>query len=249
VVFVGKSDSDGGWDSSCLMLENLTDNEVETVVVTVDIGEMHYALWGTREIEPHGKLILAQTAFENFDGSDTNEAGCYSCSASMCTSKVSSTIPMITVKLNGTTTRYFDREQVLNTRGVDAAGCPYTGGRKDESHDWVRVPPGNAVASVPGGAPQDSLSLPAPTAVEFAPATPNPARSSVTFRFRMPVAGDIQLGMYDVAGRLVRPLLDGWYEAGEYLKGLDLTGVQPGVYFGILRAPGGVARRSFVVTR
>jgi len=69
------------------------------------------------------------------------------------------------------------------------------------------------------------------------------------FRFRMPVAGPVQLGMYDVAGRLVRMAVDGEFDAGEYLKGLDLTGLQPGVYFGILRAPGGSARRSFVIAR
>ena len=69
------------------------------------------------------------------------------------------------------------------------------------------------------------------------------------FRFQVPVAGNVQLGMYDVAGRLVRSCLDGWYEPGTYLKGLDLTGVQPGVYFGILRVRGVVARRSFAVRR
>ena len=37
--------------------------------------------------------------------------------------------------------------------------------------------------------------------------------------------------------------------AGQYLRGLDLNGVPPGVYFGILRTQGGVARRSLVVTR
>jgi hypothetical protein len=250
VVFVGKSDSDGGWDSSCLMLENLTEDDLDAVSVTVDIGaDYHFALWGTHTISEHGKLILAQTAFENFDGSDTNVAGCFSCEPSACLTQVSKTIPVITVKIGTTTTRFLDRNQVLNTRGVDAAGCPYTGGRSDESQNWVQVKPVSAIQAGPGGAAQDSTSLPALSAVEFAAPTPNPARGSIMFRFRMPVAGDVQLGMYDVAGRLVRKCVDGWFEAGEYLKGLDLSGVQPGVYYGILRAPGGVARRSFVVTR
>ncbi|HXJ69664.1 MAG TPA: T9SS type A sorting domain-containing protein, partial [Verrucomicrobiae bacterium] len=88
-----------------------------------------------------------------------------------------------------------------------------------------------------------------PAAIELAAPVPNPARGSVMFRFRMTEAGAVQLGMYDVAGRMVRTCVDGWFEAGEYLKGLDLAGVQPGVYFCILRAPGGNARTAFVVTR
>ena len=249
VVFVGNSDPDGGWDSSCLRLDNLTPVELSNVVVTVDIGVEHYALWGTRAIPAGGKLILAQTGFENFDGSDTNEAGCPSCSPSDCLTKVSSTIPVITVRIGSASTRYFDRDQVLNTRGVDAAGCPYTGGRSDESQNWLLVPGGDPNAAGVGDPPPDSTSLPSPIVVELAAPTPNPARSSVMFRFRMPVAGDVQLGMYDVAGRLVRSCLDGWYEAGTYLKGLDLDGVQPGVYFGVLRVRGGVVRRSFTVRR
>ena len=247
VVFVGRSDPDGGWDSSCLRLDNLTDVELANVVVTVDIGEEHFALWGTHSIPGHGKLILAQTGFENFDGSDTNEAGCVSCSPSACLTKVSNTIPTVTVRIGGSTFRYFDRDQVLNTRGVDAAGCPYTGGRNDESQDWSPVAVDPSTLGAGGGA--ESTSLPSPTFVELAAPTPNPTRGSVMFRFRMPAAGDVQLGMYDVAGRLVRSCLDGWYEAGTYLKGMDLTGVQPGVYFGILRARGGVAKRSFTVRR
>ena len=247
VTFVGKSDSDGGWDSSCLMLENLIDGELESVVVTVDIGAEHYALWGTREIPGHGKLILAQTAFENFDGSDTNEAGCYSCSPSYCTSRVNKTVPLITVRVGSSTLHFYDKSQVLNTRGVDAAGCPYTGSRNDESQDWRQVLPAGAIQS--GGVAADSTSLPSPTAIELAAPVPNPARGSVMFRFRMPEAGAVQLGMYDVAGRLVRTCVDGWFEAGEYLKGLNLAGVQPGVYFCILQARGGSARTAFVVTR
>jgi len=249
VVFVGKSDSDGGWDSSCLRIDNLTDNALSSVVVTVDIGaNHHYALWGTHSIPAHGILILAQTAFENFDGSDTNEAGCYSCSPTLCMTKVNKTVPMITVKIGSTTARYFDEDQVLNTHGVDAAGCPYTGGRNDESHGWDETVSGSSLRTGPDGAARDSTMLPLSAAIELAAPVPNPARGSVMFRFHLPVAGAVQLAMYDVAGRLVQVCVDGELEAGEYLRGLDLRGVSPGVYYSVLRAPGGVARRSFVVT-
>jgi len=120
----------------------------------------------------------------------------------------------------------------------------YTGGRNDESHPWVQLPPDAMTLGAP-----DSLSLPGPTAVALAAPVPNPARGSVVLRFRMPSPGRVQLGVYDLAGRLVRMCIDAELEAGEYLRGLDLAGVQPGIYFGILRAPRGVARRALVVTR
>jgi hypothetical protein len=152
---------------------------------------------------------------------------------------------MITVRIGGIATQYLDRGQVLNTHGVDAAGCPYTGGRNDESQDWVEVPAEESVLDVS----PDSLSLPRPTAVALAAPVPNPARRWVVFRFRMPASGRVQLSMYDVAGRLVRTCVDTELEAGEYLRGLDISGWEPGVYFGVVRARGGVARTSFVVAR
>ena len=249
VVFVGTADAgDGGWDSSCVRIDNLTAADITNVVVTVDIGEDHFALWGTRSIPAHGTLILAQTGFENFDGSDSNEAGCPGCDPTWCMTKVNSTIPLITVRIGGVATHYLDRDQVLNTRGVDSAGCPYTGGRNDESQQWVEVPPEDAVLAV-GGVSPGSYSLPLPTAVALAAPVPNPTRRSVMFRFRMPVSGPVQLGIYDAAGRLALTCVDTELEAGEYLRGLDVSDLRPGVYFGVLRAPGGVARTSVVVAR
>ncbi|HXJ69991.1 MAG TPA: hypothetical protein VNM39_13860 [Verrucomicrobiae bacterium] len=244
VVFAGTPDPDGGWDTSCLRLDNLSWHEITDVVASVDMGPEHFALWGAQTIPPHGTLIFAQTAFENFDGSDSNEAGCPTCDPSWCMTKVNSTIPVITIRVGSNTTRYYDRDQVINTRGVDAAGCPYTGGRNDESHPWVQLSPDAMTLGAP-----DSLSLPGPTAVALAAPVPNPARGSVVLRFRMPSPGRVQLGVYDLAGRLVRMCVDAELEAGEYLRGLDLAGVEPGIYFGILRAPRGVARRALVVTR
>jgi hypothetical protein len=71
----------------------------------------------------------------------------------------------------------------------------------------------------------------------------------VTFRFSMPASGPVRLGLYDVAGRLVRMSLDAELDAGEYQHGMTLADVKPGIYFGVLRARGGEARRSIVVAR
>src|SRR5262249_46589287 len=133
--------------SSTIRIDNLGSASISNVNVTCDIGSYHFALWNTQTI-PAGKiLILAQTGFENFDGSNTNPAGCYSCSPSDCTSKKTSTVPVVHVTIGSTKTDYYDPGQVLNTSGVDAAGCPYTGTRNDESENWVQIFPKSAMAA------------------------------------------------------------------------------------------------------
>jgi PKD repeat protein len=143
VVFVGTPDSSsGGWDTSAVMVQNNGSSSV-TVTVTVDIGSNHYALWGSRSIPTGQSLILAQTAFENFDGSDTNTAGCYGCDPTLCTTAVLTTIPVVHVTIGGTTTNYPDSKQIINTQGADKAGCPDTGGtRNDESETWQQLSTG-----------------------------------------------------------------------------------------------------------
>ena len=141
VVFVGNSDtSSGGWDTSAVKIDNTGSGPISGVGVTVDIGSNHYALWSTQSIPVGYSLILAQTKLENFDGSDTNPAGCYGCDPTLCVTDVMKTIPVVHVTINGVTTNYQDTRQILNTQGADKAGCPDTGGtRNDESEVWQQI--------------------------------------------------------------------------------------------------------------
>jgi hypothetical protein len=136
VRFVGLPDGNARWDTSAVKLKNRTRHRIDNVVVRVRIGQELFALWGERSIPPRANLILAQTERENFDGSDTNSAGCSRCEPALCTTAVSSVIPVVRVRRGGRAARFRDTHQILNTGGVDAAGCPYTGTRNDESHDW-----------------------------------------------------------------------------------------------------------------
>jgi PKD repeat protein len=142
VVFVGQADgSSGGWDSSAVRVDNLTNAPLTGVVVTVDIGSSHFAMWGTNTIPVGDTLIVTQMGLATFDGSDENPGGCYGCSAATCTPPLT-TLPVIHVTIGGVTTDYTDRGQILNTHGVDSAGCPYNGNRNDESEAWQAVPAG-----------------------------------------------------------------------------------------------------------
>ena len=143
VAFVGQPDSaSGGWDSSAVRIDNISGTALTGVVVTVDIGSHHFDLWGTNSIPAGTTLILAQQGFETFDGSDLNPAGCFGCDPSLCMTAVSSTIPVVHVAIGGTTMNFTDTAPVLNTHGVDSAGCPDTGTRNDESEQWQQLPGG-----------------------------------------------------------------------------------------------------------
>ncbi len=250
IVFVGTPDSpSGGWDSSALKIDNLSSASI-SVLVKVDIGSNHYNLWGTRSIPAGGTLVLAQTAFENFDGSDTNPAGCYGCDPRECLTMIQSTVPVVHVTLAGTTTDYFDTGQILNTYGVDAAGCPPSGGRNDESSPWTRIYATAPGAPTPG--PSSALqSKPGTTragASWLAPPYPNPVRDELALRFSTALRGPVHLAIYDVAGRLVQTAMDRELEPGEYRKVLSIRGTMAGRYFARLRTPEGMLHQSFVIT-
>ena len=155
VVFVGENDEGntttlGNWDSSAVRIENLSGAPLANVHVTVDIPVVypsgssthHFDLWGTWTIPAGQSLILAQTAYENFDGSDYNsKAGQYGQDPSLCTNPndISTGIPVVHVTIGSTTTDFRDTHQVLNTHGVDSAGClpPVASPtRNDESEAW-----------------------------------------------------------------------------------------------------------------
>ena len=252
VTFVGKADgSSGGWDTSALRIDNLSGQTLSGVVVKVDIGSKLYALWGTNSIPAGYRLILAQTSFENFDGSDTNPAGCYGCSSKDCINKVMSTIPVVHVTIGGITTDYIDPGQILNTHGVDAAGCPYTGTRNDESQAWQQIYPRQSAPAqaTAGSAWSSAWQPPAWENFWLGPPIPNPARDVVAVRFTTPAMGPVRLSAYDVTGRLVRVCVDEILDAGDYDVRVDLAAARPGVYFLSLWTPEGIRHRTLTLTR
>jgi len=140
VVFVGRSDTpSGGWDTSTVRIDNLSDVALVDVKVKVIIGSARFHLWGERDIPIAGSLIIAQKGEGTFDGSDTNTAGCFDCDPSLCETDISPTIPEVRVTIDGVVVKFPDENQILNTHGVDSAGCPFTGTRNDESENWQQI--------------------------------------------------------------------------------------------------------------
>ncbi|MCB1184310.1 hypothetical protein KDM41_12815, partial [bacterium] len=92
----------------------------------------------------------------------------------------------------------------------------------------------------------------APLALQ--PAWPNPAGGDVTFGFALPRAGHARLRVYDVAGRLVRTLIDGDVVAGAGARVWDGRAddghpVAGGVYFFRLESPDGARTRKMILVR
>jgi len=72
------------------------------------------------------------------------------------------------------------------------------------SSDVAALWGGGALAVAPAASPE----------VAFAPAQPNPFRSATTLRFTLPGSGRVRLAVYDVTGRRVRTLVEGFRAAG-----------------------------------
>jgi hypothetical protein len=45
---------------------------------------------------------------------------------------------------------------------------------------------------------------------------PNPFNPNTVIRYQLPAAGEVRLSVYDLRGRVVRKLVDGWRESGEH---------------------------------
>ncbi len=61
--------------------------------------------------------------------------------------------------------------------------------------------------------------------------------------------GAVRAGIYDVAGRLVLPCVDGVLEAGDYNMQINLRGKPAGLYWVVLTTREGTTRRKFVYVR
>ena len=67
---------------------------------------------------------------------------------------------------------------------------------------------------------------------------PNPASTTLHFRFRLPESGPITLRLYDALGRMRLELIDGERRGGIYLTETETDELDPGVYTAELRTAG-----------
>jgi hypothetical protein len=65
---------------------------------------------------------------------------------------------------------------------------------------------------------------------------PNPFNPSTTIRFEIPIAGDVQIYIYDVQGNVIATLTDGWQMPGSYQVPFNANNLSSGIYFARLTA-------------
>ncbi|MBI5168390.1 MAG: T9SS type A sorting domain-containing protein [Candidatus Eisenbacteria bacterium] len=90
--------------------------------------------------------------------------------------------------------------------------------------------------------------------LEFAAPSPNPARQSTRLSFTLPATGDVEVGIFDIAGRSVVTLHKGSMQAGSHSlvwDGLKSDGTQAanGVYRAVVRTSDERQSRSIVLSR
>ncbi len=83
---------------------------------------------------------------------------------------------------------------------------------------------------------------------------PNPFREKTDIRFQIPDCSEVSLKIYDITGRLVRTLIDGYQPPGRYRvrwDGRDAKGnkLSAGVYFAKLESDGFTNTRKVVILR
>ncbi|NQS98537.1 MAG: T9SS type A sorting domain-containing protein [candidate division Zixibacteria bacterium] len=67
-------------------------------------------------------------------------------------------------------------------------------------------------------------------------AYPNPFNYETNLTFTLPISGDVSLTIYDIQGREVARLVDGWKSAGTYEAAFNASEISSGVYFARLTA-------------
>ncbi|MBK8165216.1 MAG: glycosyl hydrolase 53 family protein [bacterium] len=105
-----------------------------------------------------------------------------------------------------------------------------------------------------GAAGNAASDAPAPAGASLLQNRPNPFNPATEIRFRLEHAGPIRLKIYDVAGRLVRTLVDAVADAGWHRLGwagtVDAGRALPsGIYLYELVTPQGVEQRRMVLVR
>jgi hypothetical protein len=78
---------------------------------------------------------------------------------------------------------------------------------------------------------------------------PNPFNPSTLIRYSVPSAGRVSLNVYDVLGREVATLFEGFRQPGSYTVRFDGTGLPSGVYLYRLQSGGMVETRKLVIVR
>jgi choice-of-anchor B domain-containing protein len=78
---------------------------------------------------------------------------------------------------------------------------------------------------------------------------PNPFNPTTKFNFEIPKSGDVSLKIYDVNGKVVETMFEGYRFAGKYIADFNASKLASGVYFYSLTADGFSETKKMVLTK
>lgn len=180
-----------------------------------------------------------------------------------------------TTRSSGTARLYLDGELLIDhtaaagvaeahSRAVSLAGGTryglvaeyvHTAGEAQMHLLWSRdgaapavVPARQLYPDAPSGIPAETPP-PLPDRLALEPAYPNPFTHHTTLTFTLPEAGPVQLELFDVTGRRVAVLADGFHPAGRHRLDLPAGTLPGGLYLCRLTTPGGSRVRQVALIR
>ena len=88
-----------------------------------------------------------------------------------------------------------------------------------------------------------------PTDFALLPNYPNPFNPTTTMRYALPEASNVYLAVYDLTGKQVAVLADGFQDAGTYEVAFDGSGLASGVYLTRMETLAGVFTRQMILLK
>jgi hypothetical protein len=109
--------------------------------------------------------------------------------------------------------------------GASPVGLPYTGGLTPSEAAFLQYAAWNATFATAGTVPPIRLSNFTLTV------SPNPFNLTSTVGFELQVAHEVQLTVFEMSGRLITTLVDGWRAPGTHEVTFEGSGLASGLYF------------------
>jgi hypothetical protein len=107
---------------------------------------------------------------------------------------------------------------------------------KDSAHIWACGLGGSVVRYTPGMILNADNEKTEAMHFELFQSYPNPFNPSATIKFSIPRSETVTLKIFDILGKEVRTIIQGWYEAGTHSVQFDATGLATGTYMYRLKA-------------
>jgi hypothetical protein len=128
--------------------------------------------------------------------------------------------------------------RLADTPNSPDAGAMLSGLLKDYPDDrdvneavWVFGLESGSTSEGRFGEKDSGTALMDPHAYQILSNFPNPFNPSTTFKYNLPLDGEISLVIYDVLGREVAVVAKGYHEAGDYSAAWNASNVASGVFF------------------